>query len=316
MAKDTADFSSRHQEHYQDEQLDHPTKDPATAYTDFINRLDERHPDVAKDLREEHHPLSNEHNHAWLDPKRRDEVVSHIHTAFRDATEGMDHDNRYAVAQQISDKLTGPLTYPAQLIAETYENANNEHLRDNVKYYQAFLATASGEATTLNGVAASTIASHLSDDDTHYTTIADDLATLEDQAQQAHINYIAYSLSSAWPEGADQNQKAEHAKALGDALAYPLMNKLEDQRNPFNEYQEDISDFASSEYHLPDNKDDHRHSYNNAEQLAHSLERQYHWDYDTNKNQLESITRDLVSGLSQTEHTSRKCNRHSLTSTA
>ena len=297
MARNTAEFSSRHRDDYEDEQLEQPSKDPAAAYTDFINHLDERHPDLARALDADHHPLSAEHSAQWLDPDKREAALAHVRMSFEDATSDLDHDTRYAVAGQLADKLTAPITYPIKLMAETYAQPAPDHVSDNVQHYADTLNAASQQAFERINEAKQEMTFYLAEHDHHaHYELADYMAYIQERFQDTHLDHITDALMQPRPSSMDHDQQETHAKALGQALSYPIQTNLEqhfeDRPSPFDHYR----------LHLLESTDPNDNRLTDVADLAYRLDRLDSRAYDTAENRLERITENLVHDISHTEH--------------
>ena len=286
-------YEDRHTTEYSQEQLQYDNLTPQEAYTAFMGKLEEKHPALAADLSQEHHPLSTDRGLSWLDKDKQDTTVTHLMSSFEEFI--YETDNTYPSAKenaafQVATRLTDPLTYPSRLMADTYADDPDEEADPNTRYYTHVLKTASDLAQSLT----SRVAPHLTSHEASNDDITRCLTTME-MNTEAHLDYVAHSLYMAVPQGMDDKHKEEHAKSLPDTLSHPIRDKIAMEHNPTSPFQ----DYSN---HLINEPGTEGYAAQHTAGLAHRLHTLRENNLEQLEQQTNEATENLTLDLSHTDH--------------
>ena len=294
MARNTAEYSSSRTEDYHDENPEPRT--PEKAFLDFTNQLESKYPGLGHQLNEPHHPGAD-HTPEWLDPEHRDQALAHIKMSFEDATRDLDDHTREQTAHKLANRLIEPITYPATLMAQTYTSPPSEHASERVRRYAGRLQAAAKELNELNLDASNRFTKDLLDDNPfHRRDLALDVAYMQYQVKDHHATYLASALMNARPQGMDYDHNELHAKALGEALAYPIDERIQkantDFSSPLDDYRKHLGN--GDLYDSPEASD--------VIDITHRMETIHDKRVERWEQRLEKIHEDLVHDLTHTEH--------------
>ena len=177
-----------------------------------------------------------------MDPKTRDQALTHIQESFDEATQHNDNKSKQDLAFEIGERLLAPITYPARLMNDTYADYSydpQKHQNENAHSYAIVIENESAFAAKTAEVYTRTMESNLY---YHEPQISSNLYCMEQEAEH-RLEHLTRALQNTRPrhldyrDNLDLDQIVEHSDALAQAIYKPIQEKLTGNPNHNNPFE-------------------------------------------------------------------------------